>query len=548
MESKAPRVPPTAYPDNLRGRRFGSVEFDPGFLGCIRADGSRIEFTRQERAVLQCLILHAGRMCSRTQLLSARAETGRSATLRSIDLLINRLRAKLGDDARRPAMIVTQYGEGYIWVAAEDLPVPPDAFLLICPSPGGWNEDAGPEAFGCQAALVQRVWLSLNARLGSPSSVSVALATVSASLPPRSHVRYVLEVGLFEDPQGMHVALALRNHPQTVVLATLRHLSRPQRDDSAFLADWACKQVWRHMLLPSQSGHEAAELPMELRVHEAVRLLGRTLGDDGEAAAQLTSLRAERPQDPAPILLEALYLYSKLLQPVRPEIDTPFMRERYEREIEQAVLTALPLVSGQPLLQLAAARLLCFLGVEHGAFAERLAAEAFAQSTAFAAAHSTRGQIMLCQGDTAAASRLFDHAIRLAKRGSAFHVYLLFLKCQTRMCEGRYAEAEAVLNELYEVKPTARYEVGLVLIPATWHKLPPDLSAVISSLTPALAARILEYLDRMAACQLTVREQRCNLLRGPVRQLTARFGLGIVPQRVRDDLAAELQSVPDSRR
>ena len=51
------------------------------------------------------------------ELLDAIAGSGSVGTDRSIDFLINRLRAKLGDSARSPTMIATQYGEGYIWIA-----------------------------------------------------------------------------------------------------------------------------------------------------------------------------------------------------------------------------------------------------------------------------------------------------------------------------------------------------------------------------------------------------------------------------------------------
>jgi SulP family sulfate permease len=36
---------------------------------------------------------------------------------RSIDYLVNRVRRKLGDSARRPHYIETRYGEGYVWIA-----------------------------------------------------------------------------------------------------------------------------------------------------------------------------------------------------------------------------------------------------------------------------------------------------------------------------------------------------------------------------------------------------------------------------------------------
>ena len=53
---------------------------------------------------------------------------------RNIDFLVNRLRKRLGDNARKPRFIATQYGEGYVWLAAPVRQEPLSAFLLIGPA------------------------------------------------------------------------------------------------------------------------------------------------------------------------------------------------------------------------------------------------------------------------------------------------------------------------------------------------------------------------------------------------------------------------------
>ncbi|MBN9059779.1 winged helix-turn-helix domain-containing protein [Kaistia sp. MMO-174] len=97
--------------------RYGELSFDPSFLFARHGAGAELRFTRSERALLLAFTRHPRTVLTRNQLLDAIAGSGSDATDRSIDFLINRLRAKLGDSARAPVLIATQYGEGYVWIA-----------------------------------------------------------------------------------------------------------------------------------------------------------------------------------------------------------------------------------------------------------------------------------------------------------------------------------------------------------------------------------------------------------------------------------------------
>ncbi|MDF2812354.1 MAG: hypothetical protein K0S56_3385 [Microvirga sp.] len=96
---------------------FAEMVFDGDFVWAARPRERRVRFTRSERAVLAALVRNPSRILTRNQLLDAISGIGSDSSERSIDFLINRLRGKLGDDARRPRFIATQYGEGYVWIA-----------------------------------------------------------------------------------------------------------------------------------------------------------------------------------------------------------------------------------------------------------------------------------------------------------------------------------------------------------------------------------------------------------------------------------------------
>lgn len=78
------------------------------------ADGAREELSEHERELLRCLAGSAGRALTRDEILARvwRLDA-RGIETRTIDMHVARLRAKLRDDAARPAVIATVRGKGY---------------------------------------------------------------------------------------------------------------------------------------------------------------------------------------------------------------------------------------------------------------------------------------------------------------------------------------------------------------------------------------------------------------------------------------------------
>ncbi len=76
--------------------------------------GREVSLTSAEFRLLSALIAARGRVLSRQQLQDALyQETVGAALDRAIDVHIGRLRAKLGDDPRRPRYVATVRGSGY---------------------------------------------------------------------------------------------------------------------------------------------------------------------------------------------------------------------------------------------------------------------------------------------------------------------------------------------------------------------------------------------------------------------------------------------------
>ena len=82
--------------------------------------GEEIPLTTAEFDLLEMLIRGRGRVLSRGQILDGVRGESWDAFDRSIDVLVSRLRNKLGDDPKHPRYVRTVRGAGYAFVGAPD--------------------------------------------------------------------------------------------------------------------------------------------------------------------------------------------------------------------------------------------------------------------------------------------------------------------------------------------------------------------------------------------------------------------------------------------
>jgi DNA-binding response OmpR family regulator len=93
---------------------FGEWRLDTVGRHLLDSQGTEVALSGAEYRLLRVFIDHPQRVLNRDQLLNL--TQGRDADLfdRSIDLLVSRLRQRLGDDAREPIYIKTVRSEGYV--------------------------------------------------------------------------------------------------------------------------------------------------------------------------------------------------------------------------------------------------------------------------------------------------------------------------------------------------------------------------------------------------------------------------------------------------
>lgn len=99
--------------------RFCGFSFDIAARNLATPEGEPIALTRAEFELLRIFVTNPGVVLPRERLITAITQRNGTNT-RMVDVLVQRLRAKLGDDPRTPRIFATSHGEGYIFTAPLD--------------------------------------------------------------------------------------------------------------------------------------------------------------------------------------------------------------------------------------------------------------------------------------------------------------------------------------------------------------------------------------------------------------------------------------------
>ncbi|MGQ8633515.1 response regulator [Agrobacterium sp. DKPNP3] len=103
---------------------FGDWRLDTMGRHLLDREGTTVALSGAEYRLLRVFIDHPQRVLNRDQLLNL--TQGRDAEIfdRSIDLLVSRVRQRLGDDAREPTYIKTVRAEGYVFSVPVEISEP----------------------------------------------------------------------------------------------------------------------------------------------------------------------------------------------------------------------------------------------------------------------------------------------------------------------------------------------------------------------------------------------------------------------------------------
>ncbi len=113
-------APPAAAPAPVQRPRlqFAGWTLDTAARRLVDAGGAEVVLTTGEFELLQVLARHGGRVLSRDFLLEQTRGREAAPFDRTIDVLVGRLRRKLGDSADEPQLIKSVRGAGYLFAPA----------------------------------------------------------------------------------------------------------------------------------------------------------------------------------------------------------------------------------------------------------------------------------------------------------------------------------------------------------------------------------------------------------------------------------------------
>jgi OmpR family response regulator RpaB len=112
------RTEPAARSDRLE---FEGLSIDTASRVVV-VDGATLELTTMEYELLLLLASNPGKDYSRDAILSALRGIDAAILTRSVDILVSRLRAKLGDNSRPGRWIHTVWGRGYRFIGLPATP------------------------------------------------------------------------------------------------------------------------------------------------------------------------------------------------------------------------------------------------------------------------------------------------------------------------------------------------------------------------------------------------------------------------------------------
>ena len=507
--------------------RYGDLLFQSDMLFARRDDGTSLRLSRQERALLLRLVRQPHRLVTRAQLLAELGDLDGAIGERNIDYLVNRLRNRLGDSARNPRFIATQYGEGYVWLVEPEVSEPVSAFLLLGPVFG-----FDPQSRALDHAL-KRLTATVSAALGGHRKV-VCLPDWKRDKASADAIDYSLETSLYEDGERIHMALVLHEGTTGTSISSLRiTLARPS--DQMELDDVAQKlsrAIWSHAALPNGKAPKPTDRPLHLRLHDAGALFtGDKLDSWRENGVRLAQAHLDNPDDPQIAVLLALNHYTRLLlEPFSG--GGPFDATQWsatEDEIERLTLGALSRANGDPMILFGIAKLLRFVDRGYLQLAERLTEEAFQASTAFAAAFAMKGQIAASHGDLDGSLVLYDRAIELTEAETQFHRYLMFMKGVSLMAANRRNAVEHLATELYDSDPNARITIGALFLSPKARQVPAAIQPAIAAVPTEKARDLLSHFYRVSVRQFANKRHQKNILHGAAIHLADRHGSAVIP-------------------
>jgi len=383
------------------------------------------------------------------------------------------------------------------------------------------------------SSLIDQLRDMIAADLGAGRKVVIAGNGVPAAT---DRLHYSLQVSFHAESGRLNCAANLREMPSKRIVKAfglpLDIANAASFTSAAALVSTGVIGAVRQALADASTGlGTPIDAPPETRLQSATSLLSVSNAKWLASGEQLRGERQQNPFNADTALQWCLHLFAGLV------LTNPFNRmsleerDRIESEIEVTVLECLPAIEANPVLNLAAAKLLYFINRGHLELAEDLAERAFARTSDFAAALPILGQLRGTRGNFRDAIVFFDRGITMADPPAGFVLHMQVLKCIALLAAGDRAALDAVaavIDLSSDCPPEIARMIRLMIAPAD-RKLSVALAQALAAAGPSGAIGVIEYVYFTGARQLTSEQARANVMRGLIAHVTGLYGAKAVP-------------------
>jgi hypothetical protein len=511
------------------------MRFDERFLSAVTDDEIQVHFTKAETRLLQYFVQYPNQIRSRAQLLDAVSLGNEEKLDRSIDFLINRLRKKLGDNAKNPSFIATRYGEGYIWLAAETKKqaLPPNCHAVVGPV-HGLNHigkfRGSAEHFSQQFHKLFQNHFSDNLAVAFDPDCPGAGRSEEGGPEIGIELSFVLAGDLLDC-----VFRGYSFRSDNTVFAKRLSVTGVTSLDIETIADEISK-----VLRTGLATDAKAQVPLAVGMIEAGKTFTGIKGHWSENDQGLRTQVKTNPTDYRAKIMLATNIHTKYLQDsVQIFSSNADPRKDDEDEIEKLVTESLPHLQSEPSFLLPAAKLLFFIDRGYNDMAVKMAERLHKESTTLAASLPVVGQMSVFVGRNEEGQRAIDQALELCEPGSQYEIYLMILKCEALAAVADHDALDQILDEVCARVP--QIEV-LMQILFTCSERPSKIAQqALVNMSPAQAKGMLMLTHYVYGRLLKDPEHRANAYRTPVSLFTRQFGPNIIPDEVRQVLQEQMK-------
>lgn len=507
--------------------------FDEEFRTAVLDKGATVSFTDAESRLMKYLARHPGQTLSRDQILDGMSRDTSEKTDRSIDYLVNRIRRKLGDDPKTPRFIATRYGGGYVWIAGgtrKTTPTPDDAFVVVGSIKGlSTIGEANAGALEFAKALTRQIDRQLP---DGQNAVCLPEDKSQAAEAPIS-----VELVFFRDHRGLECVVSCwSGRSRRIFLAKRLQLrmtggaALPDGFELSGLADSILASRWR-----SDVDHHLATTPLPVAMQAAA-----TEQDDSRVyhkmmTPKLRRFRKEYPDDPHIKLVYATHIHSDyIINGTHLAQHHPERRARDLAEIEALVLDSLEYAQANPQLAIMAAKLLYFVDKGYMSLALELSERAHDACTSVGSSLAIVGQMQSFVGRTDLAISYLKQALALAEGNKTFERYVLVMLCQALIAANRRDELGPHRERIYGHHPLLR----IFLEPIFTDPDQPSLRArgAVMVMPRAKMSALLSHIHFAWSRLYMDPDHQANTIRAPLSLAIRRFGPGVVPEDIRQDI------------